>query len=106
MKKIFIFCLSILTYFCLFNNKAFAQLTPSENIDDLSSREGLLQYLHLVTDNLTLTIGGQFYNFEYTGSGNPMGEPKEIEDVNTLDTIMPVTEKYEIYYLTLNFKWK
>jgi hypothetical protein len=51
-------------------------------------------------------VGGQYYDYKYTGSGNPMGEPKEItEGINALDAIMPVPSEMWSAYLNMSYRW-
>ncbi|MGM0453032.1 MAG: DUF3373 family protein [Thermodesulfobacteriota bacterium] len=55
--------------------------------------------------NFFVTLGGQFYDYEYTGSGNPLGKPEKIDEINALSAINPVTDKVWNTYLsaTVNF---
>ncbi len=55
--------------------------------------------------NFFVTLGGQYYDYKYTGSGNPLGKPVEIEKANALDAINPVTDEVWNAYLsaTVNF---
>jgi len=50
--------------------------------------------------NFFLKLGGQFYDYEYTGSGNPIGKPVEIDDTTAFDTINPVIDKVWNAYLS------
>ena len=45
-------------------------------------------------------LGGQYYDYRYTGSGNPLGEPVSIASANALNAINPVTDKVYNYYLS------
>ena len=50
-------------------------------------------------DNFFLKLGGRYYDYEYTGSGNPLGEPVKIDDLNALDTLFPVTDTaWNVYF--------
>jgi hypothetical protein len=50
-------------------------------------------------DNFFLRLGGRYYDYEYTGSGNPLGEPVKIDDLNALDTLFPVTDTaWNVYF--------
>lgn len=63
-------------------------------------------YNHPLVDNkLTLSIGGQYYDYVYSGSGNPMGAPVKIDDLNSLDTFLPVTDSMWNYYMNLVYRW-
>ena len=55
--------------------------------------------------NFFLRLGTQFYNYKYTGSGNPLGKPVRLTSATALDTINPVVDEVWNYYLsaTLNF---
>lgn len=51
-------------------------------------------YFHqpVVGDKFFVTIGGRYYDYEYTGSGSPLGEPVKISEATSMDTIMPVID--------------
>lgn len=51
-------------------------------------------------DNFFLTLGLRYYDYEYTGSGNPLGAPVKISDATALDTINPVVDKVLNGYLS------
>lgn len=59
----------------------------------------------IIQKNFFLRIGTQYYNYDYTGSGNPLGAPVKISSATALDTINPVVDEVWNYYLsaTLNF---
>lgn len=50
-------------------------------------------------------LGAQFYDYTYTGSGNPLGEPVRISCLTGLDAVNPVVDQVWNYYLsaTVNF---
>ncbi len=52
-----------------------------------------------------LTTGYQHYDYEYTGSGSPLGAPKKIENVTAFDTLMPVFDKIDNIYLSLTVRY-
>lgn len=65
-------------------------------------------YYHqpIVGTKFLVSVGGQYYDYKYTGSGNPMGEPKEItEGINALDAIMPVPSEMWSAYLNMSYSW-
>lgn len=65
-----------------------------------------LFYNHpLVGNKLTLSMGAQYYDYDYSGSGNPMGAPVKIADLNALDTFLPVTDTMWNYYMNLIYRW-
>jgi hypothetical protein len=47
----------------------------------------------IFNDNFFATIGLRYYDYEYTGSGNPMGEPVKIDDLSSLDALNPVIDE-------------
>lgn len=56
-------------------------------------------------DNFFLTLGGQYYDYEYSGSGNPLGAPVKISDLNALDALNPVTDKVWVGYLSATLRF-
>lgn len=59
----------------------------------------------MVDNKLTLSIGAQYYDYDYSGSGNPMGEPIKIEELSALDAFLPVTDTMWNYYMNLIYRW-
>ncbi|RJP87791.1 MAG: DUF3373 family protein [Desulfobacteraceae bacterium] len=59
----------------------------------------------IIDKNFFVRVGTQYYDYKYTGSGNPLGKPVEIASANALDTINPVADEVWNYYLsaTLSF---
>ncbi|MCF8105940.1 MAG: DUF3373 domain-containing protein, partial [Desulfohalobiaceae bacterium] len=51
--------------------------------------------------NFFARLGGQFYWFNYSGSGFPLGEPVKVDEATGADSIFPVIDKMQIYYLSL-----
>jgi hypothetical protein len=49
--------------------------------------------------NFFVKGGAQFYDYDYTGSGNPLGEPVKISDATALDALFPIVDKVWNYYL-------
>ncbi|MFP3982015.1 MAG: DUF3373 family protein [Desulfobacterales bacterium] len=63
-------------------------------------------YVHPVYDsNFFLKLGSQFYNYKYTGSGNPLGKPVRISEATALDAINPVVDEVWNYYLSANLRF-
>jgi hypothetical protein len=64
-------------------------------------------YYHqpIVDNKLFATIGYQYFDYEYTGSGNPMGAPTKIDDVNGLHAMMPVVDKVEKFYGSFTYSF-
>jgi hypothetical protein len=56
-------------------------------------------------DNFFATIGVRYYDYDYTGSGNPMGEPMKISELNSLNAINPVIDEVWDGYLSLTFRY-
>ena len=59
----------------------------------------------LVGNKLLLSLGAQYYDYAYSGSGNPMGEPVKISELNALDAFLPVTDTMWNYYMNLVYRW-
>lgn len=51
------------------------------------------------------TLGARYYDYEYTGSGNPLGEPVEIDEITSLDAMMPVVDEVWDAYLSFTFRY-
>ncbi|MDY6823432.1 MAG: DUF3373 family protein [Thermodesulfobacteriota bacterium] len=56
-------------------------------------------------NNFFLKVGGQFYDYEYTGSGNPLGEPVKISEISALDAVNPVIDEVWNGYLSANLRF-
>ena len=56
-------------------------------------------------DNFFLKIGTRYYDYDYTGSGNPLGAPVKIADAMALDTLNAVIDKVWLGYLSINLRW-
>ena len=56
-------------------------------------------------DNFFATLGVRYYDYEYTGSGNPMGEPQKIDEINSLNALNPVIDEVWDGYLSLTFRY-
>jgi len=59
----------------------------------------------IFNDNFFATIGVRYYDYEYTGSGNPMGEPEKIDDINSLSALNPVIDEVLDGYISLTFRY-
>ena len=59
----------------------------------------------IVNDNFFATIGLRYYDYEYTGSGNPMGEPVKISTLSSLDALNPVIDEVIDGYISLTFRY-
>lgn len=56
-------------------------------------------------DNFFLKVGMRYYDYGYTGSGNPLGAPVKIENAMALDTLNAVIDKVWLGYLSINLRW-
>lgn len=56
-------------------------------------------------DNFFLKLGGQYYDYIYTGSGNPLGKPVKISEATALDTLFPVVDKVWNLYLSATLRY-
>ena len=55
--------------------------------------------------NFFLKLGTRYYDYDYTGSGNPLGAPVKIADATALDTLNAVVDKVWLGYLSINMRW-
>jgi hypothetical protein len=55
--------------------------------------------------NFFLTLGGQYYDYDYTGSGNPIGEPVKISELTSLDALNAVVDEVWLVYLSANLRF-
>jgi hypothetical protein len=59
----------------------------------------------LINDKVVLSLGAQYYDYDYSGSGSPMGSPVKISELTSLDTFMPVVDTMWNYYVNLAYRW-
>lgn len=52
-----------------------------------------------------LTLGGRYYDYEYTGSGNPLGAPVKISEAMSTDALFPVPETVWDMYLSATVRF-
>ncbi len=50
-------------------------------------------------------LGGQYYDYEYTGSGNPLGKPVKIKDATGLDALNAVVDDVWTAYLSITMRF-
>jgi hypothetical protein len=64
-------------------------------------------YYHqpVVNDNFFITFGGRYYDYDYTGSGNPLGAPVKISEVKSTDALFSVADKVWDMYLSATMKF-
>lgn len=55
--------------------------------------------------NFFVKLGGQYYDYEYTGSGNPLGAPVKIDDVKAFDAFFPVVDTVWNAYLSATLRF-
>ncbi len=68
---------------------------------------GEAYYIFEVNKNAFIKLGGLYYDYEYSGSGSPVGEPKKISDIKngTAYSLMPVVDKAYDLYAQMNLKF-
>jgi hypothetical protein len=54
----------------------------------------------IIAKNFFVKGGVQFYDYDYTGSGNPLGKPVKISDATSLDALNPVVDEVWNYYIS------
>jgi len=59
----------------------------------------------IIKNNFFVQLGGQYYDYDYTGSGNPLGEPVDIDELTSLDALFPVVDKVWNVYLSATFRY-
>jgi hypothetical protein len=59
----------------------------------------------IFNDNFFATIGVRYYDYEYSGSGNPMGEPMKISELSSLNALNPVVDEVWDGYVSLTFRY-
>jgi hypothetical protein len=65
----------------------------------------LYWHQQIFKDNFFVTLGGQYYDYEYTGSGNPLGAPVKISDVNSLDALHAIVDEVWVGYLSATLRF-
>ena len=55
-------------------------------------------------EHFFLKLSGQYYNYEYSGSGNPLGKPVKISSMSSLDALFPVMDKVWLIYLSATMR--
>lgn len=56
-------------------------------------------------DNFFVKLGGQYYDYEYTGSGNPLGEPVSISDATAFDSLNAIIDNVWVAYLSATIRY-
>jgi hypothetical protein len=52
-----------------------------------------------------VTLGAQYYDYEYSGSGNPMGKPVKISELTSLDSLNAVVDEVWVGYLSATVRF-
>ncbi len=60
---------------------------------------------NIVSDNFFVTLGAQYYDYEYTGSGNPLGAPVKISELTSLDALNAVVDEVWVGYLSATLRF-
>jgi Protein of unknown function (DUF3373) len=68
---------------------------------------GEADYIFEINRNAFLKVGGIYYDYEYTGSGSPVGKPQDIDDVKdgTAYSLLPAVDTAWDAYASMNLKW-
>ncbi len=56
-------------------------------------------------ENFFLKLGGRYYDYDYTGSGNPLGKPLRISDLSAFDTLNAVADKVWNLYFSVTVRY-
>ncbi len=56
-------------------------------------------------NNFFITLGGRIYDYEYTGSGNPLGEPVKISKATAFDALNPIVDDVWDGYVSVTFRY-
>ncbi len=56
-------------------------------------------------DTFFVTLGGQYYDYDYTGSGNPLGAPVKISEATSLDSLNAVVDEVWVGYLSATLRF-
>jgi len=59
----------------------------------------------IVNEKFFVTLGGRYYDYQYSGSGNPMGAPVKIDDLRGTDTLNAVVDDVWNGYLSATLRF-
>ena len=59
----------------------------------------------IVGPKFFVQLGGQYYDYEYSGSGNPLGAPVKIDELTSLNALFPVVDKVWNVYLSATLRY-
>ncbi len=75
----------------------------------LSTRGHVVEayYIFDINPNAFIKVGGLYYDYEYSGSGSPVGEPKKIDDImdGTAYSLLPVVDTAWDAYAKITMKF-
>ncbi|MBU0991591.1 MAG: DUF3373 domain-containing protein [Proteobacteria bacterium] len=92
-------------------SKYWINMTGAEDslvASKLAARGSVVETYYIqpvVNKNFFLTLGGVFYDYDYTGSGNPLGAPVKISDMKAFDAFFPVADKVWNVYLSATLRY-
>ena len=68
---------------------------------------GEAYYIFDINPNMFIKVGGIYYDYEYTGSGSPVGAPQKVDSVldGTAFSMLPVVDKAWDGYASLTVKF-
>lgn len=68
---------------------------------------GEAYYIFDINPNMFIKVGGIYYDYEYTGSGSPVGTPQKVDDVldGTAVSFLPVADTAWDGYASLTIKF-
>jgi hypothetical protein len=68
---------------------------------------GEAYYIFDINPNMFIKVGGLYYDYEYTGSGSPVGAPQKISKVldGSAYSMMPVADTAWDGYASLTVKF-
>ncbi|EMS80950.1 DUF3373 family protein [Desulfotignum phosphitoxidans] len=55
--------------------------------------------------NFFVKLGARYYDYKYTGSGNPLGAPEKISELNALNALFPVADKVWDGYISATVRF-
>ena len=59
----------------------------------------------IFSDNFFFKLGARYYDYKYTGSGNPLGAPIAIDDAMALDSLNAIVDKVWSAYASATLRW-
>jgi len=59
----------------------------------------------IVGRNMFVTVGARYYDYKYTLSGNPLGEPVEISEADGIQAVFPTPDKVWDFYTSVTVRY-